>query len=461
MLGYGFKVIYPDPDLFAEHGFEKTAHIPAIYDSRPGYARLPSRFLIDRALGTWDPGWRGSRQNPKLPSRISVRNYAYWLCNALEWAEIRGVDLVNADYSTHLVGRYQKEMLEGIWSTDGGGLSAQTINKRVDTALEFTIWCADKGLREQFIVPTISKTLVAGSHKNSRSHEAKTVQSRKGKVKPNKKTLAFPRDEEIKAWRKRVYDQQLVGATEGLMVDHVLNTAIRREELSCWRVDSLPLDPRYWKIVNPDQPGELQMVAIEIQYGTKGTEYLIDEYGDKVGPRDTIHVPLWLCNSIHQYRSKDRLLALKQATKGVRDPAKARRILEQSVHLYINPKTGKRYTGAQIYEFWTKVDRPPHWSPHLARDWWACTTLRERMEQNASLIQQVLNLKIHKEDHPLMRMLKDTIMTVIMTEIQPQLRHASSRTTEIYLEWFFNQVRIPLTLTRLWVEDGDTGEGMD
>jgi hypothetical protein len=32
------------------------------------------------------------------------------------------------------------------------------------------------------------------------------------------------------------------------------------------------------------------------------------------------------------------------------------------------------------------------------------------------------------------------------------LRHAGTATTEIYLKWLFTKLRIPLTLTRQWVE---------
>lgn len=303
-MRYGFKVVFPNAQLLTEAGFEKVAHVPAIFDSEPGYARLPSQFLIERALGVWDPMWRGSMPNPRLPSRISLRNFAYRLSNVLEWSEVRGIDLMTADYTTVLIGRYQEEMLRGIWSSRGKSLGADTINAYVQTALDFQMWCADKGHREFFLVPTVTRTYLAASYNNSKSHETKTVESRRGKVRVNKRTLAFPSNNEIKAWRQRIYDEPVVGGTEGLMVDHILNTGIRRAELSCWRVDSLPLDPKHWQVINPSQPEEVQQVAVEIQFGTKGREFYVDEFGDKVGPRGTIHVPLWLANRIHEYRKK-------------------------------------------------------------------------------------------------------------------------------------------------------------
>lgn len=456
---YGFKVVFPNAQLLAEVEFEKVAHIPVIFDSAAGYARLPSQFLIDRALGVWEPKWQGARPNSQIPSRASMKNFAHWLCNSLEWAEVRGIELITADYTTVLIGRYQEEMLKGIWSSRGEPLSAATVNARVQTALDFQMWCADKKHREPFLVPTVTRTYVAGSYKNSKSHETKSVESRKGKVKVNKRTLSFPTDEEIKAWRQRIYVQPIVGATEGLMVDHVLNTGIRREELACWRLDTLPLNPKDWKIINPNQPEEVQQVIVQIKFGTKGREFYVDECYDKVGPQGDIHVPLWLAKKIHEYRDKDRPLALKRATKGIRDPVKARHILKQSIHLYINPKTGKRYNGEQVYGFWTKVEGPSHWSPHLGRDWWACQYLWQKMQEHAALIKQVGGIANPDVDHPLLRALKDTIQTVIQLEIRPQLRHVSSQTTEIYLQWIFNKLRVPLNLTRKWQEEDETAEG--
>lgn len=458
MLRYGFKVVIPDPKKLTSAGFDKVAHVPLIFDSQPGYARLPNRFLIDRALGVWDPRWRAASPNPQLPSRISMKNFAYWLANGLEWAEVRGIDLMTADYTTVLIARYQEEMLKGIWSASGEPLAAETVNARVKIALEFQMWAADKGHRAPFSIPTATQSYTAGSHKNSKSHKTNVVEVRRGKVKVNKRLLAFPADEEIKEWRDRIYGDPGVGATHGLMVDHVLCTAIRREELACWRVDTLPLDPSDWKIINPSQPEEMQQIAVEVQLGAKGREFYIDEFGDKVGPQGTIHVPLSLAKRIHAYRNKERLLALKHVTKGVRDLAKARQLLSQSVHLYLNPKTGKRFTGAQIYEIWTKVEGPTHWSPHLGRDWWACQYLWQKMQEHIALIKQLQSVPNLDISHPLLHALRDTVQTVIQLEIQPQLRHVSSHTTEIYLQWLFNQLRVPLNLTRRWQEEDEERE---
>ena len=459
MPDYGFKVVYVDPNLLTAAGFGALAYQPFILDSEPGYARLPNQFLIDRGLGYWEPKWRGEKRNPIPPSRVSMMNFARWLVNALEWAETRSIDLMHADYVSDLIGRYQNEMLKGIWSADNRPLASDTVNSRVQIALEYQMWAADKGLRDPFAIQTTTTTYIADSYDNSKSHETKVVQSRRGKVKVNKRTLTLPSFEGIEAWRERVHKRPVVGATEGLIVDLILNTAIRREETACWRVNTLPLDPKDWKIVNPDQPAEVQSVIVTIKYGTKGKQYGIDEHGDKIGPAGEIHIPLWIARCIHTYRNTERLLALKPLLKKGKSVDEQRRIMQQAVHLFLNPTTGLRYTGNQIYAFWSRVEGPEHWSPHQGRNWWACRYLEERMRQYAELIQQVLQTPNISSYHPMVLALRDSAQTVIQMEIRPQLRHANSRTTEIYLQWLFAKMRVPLSMTRQWVElnqdDGD------
>jgi len=461
MPDYGFKVVFADPGVLTKAGFAAVKHLPFIFDSAPSYARLPNQFLIDRGLGYWDPKGRGQKRHPLPPSRVSMRNFARWLANALEWAETRNVDLMRADYSGILIGRYQAEMLKGIWSTDNRPLAPGTVNPRVQIALEYQMWAADKGLRDPFTIPTVTTTYVTGSHDNSKSHEVKYVPSRRGKVKVNKRTLSFPSHNEIEAWRERVHQRPIFGKTDGLIVDLILNTAIRREEAACWRADTLPLDVKEWRIVNPDQPEEVQSVLVTLKYGTKGKEYGIDEYDDKIGPEGTIHVPLSLARRVHSYRNTERLIALKPLLKKGKTAGAQRRILQNAVHLFIHPTTGERYTGDQIYVLWTRVERPAHWSPHMGRDWWACRYLEERMRQHADLIQQVLKTPNVSKEHPILLALRDTAQTVIQLEIRPQLRHVSVRTTEIYLQWLFAKLRVPLTMTEQWVALDEEAEKDD
>ena len=83
----------------------------------------------------------------------------------------------------------------------------------------------------------------------------------------------------------------------------------------------------------------------------------------------------------------------------------------------------------------------------------ACQYLWQKMQENMALIKQLQSISNPDVNHPLLHALRDTVQTVIQLEIQPQLRHVSSHTTEIYLQWLFNQLRVPLNLTRQWQEE--------
>lgn len=83
------------------------------------------------------------------------------------------------------------------------------------------------------------------------------------------------------------------------------------------------------------------------------------------------------------------------------------------------------------------------------------------MKQHAELIAKVLATPNINPEHPLVLQLRDTAQTVIQMEIQPQLRHRSPLTTEIYLKWLFNQLRMPLSITRQWVDLGNEGSSVE
>jgi len=82
------------------------------------------------------------------------------------------------------------------------------------------------------------------------------------------------------------------------------------------------------------------------------------------------------------------------------------------------------------------------------------------MQQHAALLEQVRGLENLDARHPILLALRDTVQTVIRLEIKPQLRHVSSRTTETYVQWLIDQLRVPLDVTRSWqLEDEATAEG--
>lgn len=439
---FGWTVHYACLADLAEAGFAHFERQPFIRDQSFAYAAHPNAFLIDRSLGVWDPSSRGKGRLPTPPSCTTIGSLASWLCNALEWAEVRNVDLMRCDYSAVLLARYQREMLQGIWSASGKRLLPATVNARVSAVLEYQMWASDKGLRDPFCVPTVTTTYRAPSHQNSRSHELKVVQARQGKVRVDLRSLSFPSSVEVDAWRKRIYSHPARGETEGLLVDLILDTAIRREEAACWRVDTLPLARSEWRITNPDEPLEHQTVLVQVCYGAKGKEYGFD-HGDKIGPVGEIHVPMLLANRIDEYRNHQRLKALRIAVRKGKSVAAQREIRDNVVHLFLHPETGQRYSGKQIYSLWRAGGGPPHWSPHAGRHWWACTYLERRMKQHVDVMEKVLTSPGISAESPLVLSLKDTAMVVIQLEISPQLRHRQKSTTELYLRWLFNRLRLP------------------
>jgi integrase len=455
-VDYGFKVVIGDPGL-CDLGWSGYVGHPFIFDGRPGYAALPNAFLIDRRLGVWDPVGRGTRRDVPL-SRQSLVSYAHWLCNALEWSEARGVDLLQADYTSELLARYQREMLSGVWSSSMKGLSPATVNLRVQAVVEYQVWASDKGLRSPVAIPTITRTIQGGSAFSSRGHEARTVEARKGKLRVEKKPPRFPSDDWIGLWKKQVADRPGFGKTEALIADLILHTGIRVSEAAGWRVDTLPIDKGQWEITNPDQAPEHHLVSVSLKYGTKGPD-LFEDHGDKVGKPETIKVPRWLCERLNQYYETTRPISLKPALARAKTAAAQKAVLARSVHLFIHPVTGERYTASLIQYFWNTarkaVPQPCQgkWSPHSGRHYWACKYLKFRMKEHAELVKRALNVQGMSMDHPIMASLKDTAMTVIMTEIKPQLRHVRLATTEVYLQWLMAEMGVAMDFRAQWLAD--------
>ena len=447
-MKYSYKVVYPTPQYLIDAEYGKVAHLPCLFDSRPGYHRAASRYLIDRGLGYWDPKHRGSKELTLPPAAISIKNYADWLANFLEWCDVRGIDPMKVEYASDLIGRYQKEMLQGIWSSTNSGLAERTINNRVGNAIEFLDWAADKGLRAPMSVPKTTRTFLRGNATSSVSHLPVQVEARKGKLRENKRRLGFPEEREIALWLKRIYEKVITGTTEGLLCETILETALRETEAACLRVDTLPRSNADWNIPNRDAAVENQAVLVEVHYGTKGPDFGMD-HADKIGPAGIIRIPMPLALKLHHYREVVRPKALLVASRQGRTVSEQRRIRDDEPRLFINPRTGRRYTGGNVYDIWRSVERPKGWCPHLARDFWACSLLWRRMEDQRQLFEHALKTGV---DESILAALKLNAESIIQLEIQPQLRHVSKETTLIYLQWLADRLGVNLNLHQNWVE---------
>ncbi len=435
--GRSFTVNYTAPDGKFASSYPALANLPFILDSRPGYHRHGNRYLIDRGLGRWGPKVSVGGLVRRIPSPRSMRTYAEWLANFLEWAELRGVDVTTCDYMTHVAGRYQQEMLKGLWSRDGNGLSPSTVNVRVQQACEFLTWMHDMGHRPQFQVPYSTMRLRKGSATSSIGHVGFEVSVRDGKVRQKKRVLRMPSDELVSKWLGRVYQRR--GLTLGLLCETVLLTAMRREEVVSLHADVLHEQPDQWHIANPLAPPEQQQVRITIKYGTKGPYYGVSEQGDKIGPERDILIPLPLAQKWHSYRRHQRNSAFAKWMLGVKGAARHIRA-KQCVHLFLRESDGARFTGPNLYDAWTSVELPlDSWSPHDGRHWWACSVLWRELK-NQSVVQDSLL------GETAAALLDSTALGVIRLQIQPQLGHSDEATTMLYLRWVRDMVGIPVLL---------------
>ena len=426
--------------------FPGIAHIPYILDSRPTYHRSANAYLISRGLGHWGNGPDGRPRSGRIPSQKSMWSYASWLTNFLEWAEVRSIDLQTCDYGTHIAGRYQNEMIRGLWSSTGEGLSANTVNLRVSQACDFLNWMVHTGRRPgSFDVPYKTVRISIDSAAASAGPMTKQVLVREGKARKTSHTLYMPTDSQVEDWLDRVREKK--GQTIWLMCYTVLLTAMRREEVVCLRRDTLPLDPNDWQIVNPTAPPNLQNVQITICFGTKGPQYGI-QLGDKVGPTRDILIPLALAKLWHEYRNNERAFAFGKLMKGIKGRAERIARANAAAHLFLREDDGRKISGEMLGKAWGSVLSPfgeiqasktrQQWSPHSGRHWWACSTLWRELKKHDN-VSKVTN-------ETALALLENSALSIIRLRIQPQLGHSSKETTMQYLRWIMNMLSSPVHL---------------
>lgn len=445
-LGRSYSVNTPRANGKFARKYPALAQVPFILDSRPAYHRAANAYLIDRALGLWSPDPHTGTSLGRILSPKTTLSYAQWLANFLEWAEVRSIDLLQCTYSMHLAGQYQSEMFQGLWSADGKNLSSGTVNPRVQQACDFIHWMIRTGLRTAaFEVPYATARVKIGSANNAVGHLGREVLVREGKARKVTLSLQIPTDVQVKNWLERIHKRY--GTTVDLMCQTVLLTAMRREEVVCLRKDTLPLNPTDWVIANPIAPESEREVRISIQYGTKGPTYGLNN-GDKIGPSREILIPLSLAKKWHDYRQKERSFAFAKWMRGYKNEAARRARADDSVHLFLRDSDGVRFEGFELYDAWTGVELPMKgWSPHKGRHWWACSILWRE-------------LKKYENIGPLSNetaaaLIENSALSIIRLQIQPQLGHAGTDTTMIYLRWVMDMLSRPLSL------DEDTDKAME
>lgn len=434
----GFTVRTSPKDGVFSRKYPALTHIPYILDSACAFHRLANRFLIERGAGLWHPKTRLERRAWLIPSPRSIRNYADWLVNFLEWAERRGIDLTTCDYHKHVLGRYQPDMLEGRWSRDGQKIGNRSVNFRVNQACDYLVWLHAREFRGPFIVPYTLVEIVL--HSNwKRGGQKKVVQRREGSLSQVTKALHMPDDAALRAWLIAIYEK--FGHTTGLICESILLTAMRREEVLSLPKDVLAENPADWDIVNPALPHHLRQIRLTISHGAKGKWTGQTPHGTKFGPERRILVPLTLAEKWHEYRRNQRNAAFAAWMKSMpKDGRTKQQHARLTGCLFLDEATGGKISGPALYYRWTSVPPPVEgWCVHDGRNWWACAKLLRALKSKLN------TLHIGSEND--LAILNSVGRTTIQLEIVPQLGHIDEGSVMFYLKWLTEMISTPVNIT--------------
>ncbi|WP_341022291.1 site-specific integrase [Brevundimonas diminuta] len=410
-MAYRFK---RDFEQLRRHGFGSLAHVPFLLSSDLRYLDEFNQYLVERSEGAWHPNRRDGLAFGRvtLPSANTMSAYSADLENWATYLEQTGGNWRTITYQ-ELLATYDADMFSGRWSTAGRGLSPSTINRRVDRAVEFMVWAADRGLRPAFLVVT---TLSARSH-HSRGGEVRAVQfqARTSRHHQHPKRLRLPEEEEVQLWLDDVCRRS--GPTLSLMCETVLQTGMRLEEVVHLREWQLPDLEGH----NPGRP-----VRMEIRFGTKGGR----RPGDLSLQGKVRH--LRFDETFHQ-----KLLSYRDLRRKVSQRRSAARRGTRSDRLFLSERTGAPIQSGSFYRAWRTSECLPFegFSPHLGRHYFACTTLMRLIRQEQSLrgsfdgVSPASSIEVAR--------------TLVSTYLRPVLGHMSVSTTELYLDWVADQLWTP------------------
>lgn len=391
-------------------GLGSYAHIPFLMSAELDYLDDVNRFLRDRAWGLWTPqgGFASPYSKREILSENSIAAYGRDLENFWSYVEVKGLNWKLLTY-LDLLEHYDRDMANGAWSSSGEPLGNATINRRVDRAVEFLRWAADKKLRKALNVPmtTVSRAIYDG---RSARTQSTTVEVRAGKRRVDPKHLRLPTIEEVNRWLGEVRVKR--GRTKALACRFVIETGARLEEAALIRADQLP-DP---DTISLDRPAR-----VTICYGTKGRRTLGDP--EKKGKERTLRFNRDFLVKLNNYKQLGRLKALKAFRK--RNPGKP-----DPVELFLDEQTGQPLTRSAIYLAWHRAKTLPFagFSPHAGRHTFACFTLLRLINEEFELIGATLDLIPRSA-------VFQNAQSLIDIYIKPVLGHVSRDTTERYVDW--------------------------
>lgn len=338
-------------------GLQRYAHVPFILGDDLEYLDEINRFLRERALGVWSLG-RGAHSPYATGTRLSENSiiaYARDLENFWTYVEVAKLPWQEITY-IELLETYEADLASGRWTVRGKALTASTINRRVDRAVEFLSWAAQKGLREELknTTKTTSRSFANGTSIKATRH---STQSRSGRKSIVHQHMRLPTQSEIEKWLSEIKSRR--GRTMALACETILKTGLRRTELVLLRAAQLP-DP---ELVNLDRPARM-----EICYGTKGQRNPSDP--EFKGKARTLRFDRDFLVKLNNYRQLGRSYALEKYRR--RNPGKP-----APLQLFLNEKNGDPINADQLYRAWKNAKSLPFpgFSPHKGRHVFACYTL--------------------------------------------------------------------------------------
>lgn len=410
------KVFFPDAIRLEKLGFGPVANAPVLFDSRHVLARIPSRYLRERALGRWSP--QASYEGPHLSSRVrptrSTLAAAAWQISIfLDWCEDRGQHWRTVAYDDVLT--FQNEMILGKWSKTGRRLQPSTANNRADEATSFLAWASWRGLRDSFPVPHTTRQRSVGGGRSSTGGTT-LVRSRVGQAKTSRtreivKVVAVPQPAEVRDWLLLV--REVRGISKYLASKFILETGTRLEETISLDASQIP-----------------SAEAIADLRSRGRTAGYIDLVKTKGGRPRTIQVSLSFLEELRNWIDGRRLTLLLRYHK--------RTGKRPSDRLFVSDATGfegipiARHT---LYDVFHEVrPAPAKWHPHFGRHTYACHWMFA-----------ALNLDAASERKSLRELGIEWIFArggVYLRLLSKQLGHLDEMTTEIYLRWLATAVGI-------------------
>lgn len=421
----GYQVYSGEPSRLAAAGFAEFARLSFIYDSESRFQRQANAFLMEFSTGKWAVMRNGVRQQLRAHSRKTSAQYARQLANFLNWLEDKQYSALEVTYPEVL--EFQSEVHKGIWSRDGKPLRTNTSNAYTQTACNYLEWLTEKGFRAP-LGATYHLVVAPYTNKHTgKKQKAMWVRDRALEPEQRKKRKPdrMPSEHEFNEWLDSIRRQH--GDFWHLMVVTCIELALRREELVNLRVDDIPDNEADWDIKNPSEMPSRQVMSIRVKYATKGADkdFSLD---DKIGPERDVQLPVSLARKLAAYKLHQRAASLEKWIYGANNLKGKEERRKSAVQLFLHPKTGARITGKQFYDVWTSAPLPlPGWSPHCARDWWACRTI----------------LRIWKtvgNAHPGagagdIAYVGKAVDSIIEIYVQPQLGHVDPATSAGYCVW--------------------------